>query len=483
MKGDLLMENIIQQIVAETAINFLNYFEVNGLGTLDKMADDLKLISDDMTVRTLAAFIESADNSICEAKKERKQDGIKIHQRNVPRTLYTALGYFTYNRTYFDTDFGKAYLIDDILGVNPYERIDAGVSARLVNNAALHSYGRSADIVSGGNVSRQSAWNKVMNTGEVAYIPKRVDNTPGALHIFADEDHVPLQDGRNTIVPLVTVCAGKQHVSKGRNELIEPFHVQGYGMDKDTLWGYVYALCAEKFDMDLIGNVFIYGDGAAWIKGGLDVFPDAVHSLDTFHFRKRMRSLFSGEIGSKFALKAFAAVSNDDKASFESTAKAMLTALLDTMPECRAKARKTKSINESIGYILNNWDAIQNSRLPGIIGSCTEAMVSHVLSERLSRNPMGWSKKGLSKMAMIRVLALNGGVVTPADTISWKHSDRRNRVADKIEKYDNIVKLQHENIFNDAKYWRWFERDNKISGKTSGTKVVLDALAKLRNVS
>jgi len=96
---------------------------------------------------------------------------------------------------------------------------------------------------------------------------------------------------------------------------------------------------------------------------------------------------------------------------------------------------------------------------------------------------MGWSKKGLSKMAMIRVLALNGGEVTPADTVSWKHSDRRNRVADKIEKYDNIVRLQHENIFKDAKNWRWFERDIKISGKTSGTKVVLDALGKLRNVS
>jgi hypothetical protein len=483
MKGDLLMENIIQQIVAETAIKFLNYFEVNGLGTLDKMIDDLKVISDDMTARTLAAFIESADKSICEAKQERKQDGVTVHQRNVKRTLYTALGSFTYNRTYFDTEFGKMYLLDDILGVNPYDRIDAGVSARLVNTATMHSYGRSANIVTGGNVSRQSAWNKAVNTGEVAYIPERVDCTPGAHHIFADEDHVPLQDGSNTIVALVTVCAGKQSVSKGRNELIEPFHVQGYGMDKETLWDYVYALCAEKFDMELVDTVFIYGDGATWIKGGLDVFPNSVYSLDTFHYRKRMRGLFSGEIGSKFTLKAYAAISNNDKASFEATARTMLVALLDTMLEGREKERKAKNVNDSIGYILNNWDAIQNSRLPDVIGSCTEAMVSHVLSERLSRNPMGWSKKGLSKMAMLRVFVLNGGVIAPADTISWKHSARRNRIADRIEKYDNIVKMQHENIFKDAKNWRWFERDCMISGKTTGTKVVLDALGKLRDVS
>jgi len=477
------MENIIQQIVIETAQNFLNYFEDNGLGTIDRMTDDLKMISDDMAAKTLAAFIESADNSICEAKKERKQDGVKVHQRNVSRTLFTALGSFTYNRTYFDTENGKVYILDNILGVNPYDRIDAGVSARLVNTAAMYSYGRSASIIAGDNVSRQSAWNKAMNTGEVAYIPDRVESTPKTLHIFADEDHVPLQDGTNTIVPLVTVCAGKQPVCKGRNELIEPFHVQGYSMDKGTLWEYVYALCAEKFDMDLVDTVFIYGDGAAWIKGGQDVFPNAVHSLDKFHFRKRMRSLFSGEIGSKFALKAFSAVSNDDIISFEATAKTMLTALLDTMPEGRTKDRKAERANDNIGYILNNWDAIKNSQLPGIIGSCTEAMVSHVLSERLSRNPMGWSKKGLSKMAMVRVYVLNGGKVSPADTISWKHDARRNRVATKVEKYDNIVRLQHEYIFQDAKNWRWFERDNMISGKTSGTKVVLDALSKLRNVS
>jgi len=483
MKGDLLMENIILQIVTDTALNFLNYFQDNGLGSIDKMAGDLKPICDDMAAQILATFIKSADNAVCDAKKERKQDGVNIHQRNVPRTIFTELGYFTYNRTYFDTEYGKVYLLDNILGVNPYDRIDAGVSARLVNAAAMHSYGRSASIVTGGNISRQSAWNKAMNTGEVAYVPDRVECTPEAIHIFADEDHVSLQEGSNAIMALVTVCAGKQPVSKGRNELIEPFHVQGYGMDKETLWGYVYALCAEKFDMDLVGSVFIYGDGAAWIKGGKDVFPDAVYSLDTFHFRKRMRSLFSGEIGSQFTLKAFSAVSNDDKDSFEATAKAMLTALMDTIAEGSTKERKAKRVNDNIDYILNNWGAIQNSQLPGVIGSCTEAMVSHVLSERFSRNPMGWSKKGLSKLAMVRIYVLNGGEVTPADTISWKHSDRRNRVADKLEKYDNIVKLQHEEIFKDVKNWRWFERDNKISGKTTGTKVVLDALGKLKKVS
>ena len=477
------MENIIQHILANTATIFLDYFTTSGLASLDKMADDLKLISDGMAARVLGAFIDAADKSICDAKKERKEDGIKVHERGVPRTIFTSLGFFTYNRTYFKSPAGRAYLLDDILGVNPYERVDAGVGARLVNAAATHSYARSAAIVAGGNVSRQSAWNKAMNTGEVAYVPERADYVPEVIHIFADEDHVSLQDGGGTVVPLVTVCAGKRRMCKGRNELLDPFHVQGYGMDKETLWGYVYALCAEKFDMTRVGAVYVYGDGASWIKGSLGVFPNAVYVLDTFHFKKRMRSIFSGEVGAQFTLAAHTAVAKGDKAAFAAIAQALLAAVLETMPEGRAREKKAKHANDSIGYILNNWDAIQNAKLPGAIGSCTEALVSHVLSDRLSRSPMGWSKKGLSKMAMIRVFALNDGEVMPADTLAWKHSDRRRCVADRIEKYENIVRLQHDDIFKDAKNWRWFEVDSKISGKTTGTKVALDSLGKLRIVS
>ncbi|MCL2223055.1 MAG: hypothetical protein FWC20_12005 [Oscillospiraceae bacterium] len=86
-------------------------------------------------------------------------------------------------------------------------------------------------------------------------------------------------------------------------------------------------------------------------------------------------------------------------------------------------------------------------------------------------------------MAIIRVFEMNGETVTPLDTLSWKHSSRRFVAADKIEKYEDIIKLQHYDIFKDVRTWRWFEKDCKISGKTSGTKVVLDSLSNLKRVS
>ena len=141
-----------------------------------------------------------------------------------------------------------------------------------------------------------------------------------------------------------------------------------------------------------------------------------------------------------------------------------------------------KTVKENAGYILNHWEAIQKMRGPGSIGSCTEAMVSHVLSARLSRNPMGWSEASLSKMSMIRVFVVNGGKVEAADTLAWKRSPEKNAAAH-CEKYEALVKKQQDEVLKGAKDWKWFETEDLISGKTTGTKVALDALSLARKVS
>ena len=477
------MRTIIQQILSKAAEKYINYIEENGIIEISRMAEDFNGISKEMAKEILTAIIKAADESICEAKAERKADNIKVQEKNVPRTIYTSLGTLEYERTYFNIPSGRSYILDRILGIEAYERIDAGVSAKLVNLSTMYSYGRSAELAAGGQISRQSVRNKLMNTGEVAYVPERVKETPVILHIFADEDHANLQDGKNTIVPLVTVCGGKEAVCEGRNRLIDPFHVQGYGIKPEEYWEYVYALCAEKYDMRRVKKVYVYGDGAAWIIKFNDVFPDALHVIDEFHFKKRKKALFAGEICSQYSLAASNAITGDNKALFDSTIQKMLDAVENQMPECKEKTGRIIAIKENAAYIMKYWDAIQNSKLPDTIGSCTEAMVSHVLSARLSRNPMGWSKEGLSKMSMVRVFVLNGCKVEPADTLAWKRNPDKCSVITGIEKYEAIVKRQQGEILKDAKNWRWFEVDNLISGKTTGTSVALDALGRTRNIA
>ena len=66
---------------------------------------------------------------------------------------------------------------------------------------------------------------------------------------------------------------------------------------------------------------------------------------------------------------------------------------------------------ESGEYILSNWRAsVYRLRRPeGVIGSSTEGHVYHVLSGRMSTDPMGWSIRGADRMARLRAYRMNGG--------------------------------------------------------------------------
>ena len=478
------MKQSIQQILTNTFKMIMDFYEEAGIREIYVMTDEFKAIGEEMMREILKVFIENADRALCEdAKAERKADGFTIKERDVPRSQHTFLGEFSYKRTYFNTqDGGYTHILDHLLGIGEYERVDAGVSARLVNHASSVSFGESAAIVTSGKVSRQTAWKRMQDIGEVAYVPERCAHTPKVLHIFADEDHVNMQDGTNAVVPLVTYCAGKEHICKGRNALIAPVHIQGYGLKPEKHWRYVYATMAEQYDMRAVEKIFIYGDGAKWIKAGFDVFTDAVHVLDEYHLEKRLKALLSGEICRDFAFWVRKAVYEGDSGAFQKLFYKMKDAVESKMGE--GKQKKLKAIQENAAFLLGHWQAIMNSRLPDTIGSCTEAQVSHVLSKRLSRDPMGWSKAGLSKLSMVRVFRLNGGVVAPCDIGAGKVSGQERTVIINIKKYEDIVSRQHKEVFEGWRDWRCFEKDddNLISRKTTGTKVAIDALRKMRAI-
>ena len=134
------------------------------------------------------------------------------------------------------------------------------------------------------------------------------------------------------------------------------------------------------------------------------------------------------------------------------------------------KIKKTKAkLREEFSYFINNWEAIEQRECGNETGSCTEAQVSHILSERLSRNPMGWGKLGLNRMAMLRVYVCNGGKVSSKDVGKRRNENfeldsknRRRRKAPPIPKvvelYQGYAQNQIGKIF-DGKYdWSVFEK-------------------------
>ncbi|MHB1393570.1 MAG: UPF0236 family transposase-like protein [Clostridia bacterium] len=74
---------------------------------------------------------------------------------------------------------------------------------------------------------------------------------------------------------------------------------------------------------------------------------------------------------------------------------------------------KKEAVKDAQRYILNNWDGIdiKVEKRDEIVGCSAEGHVSHVLSDRLSSRPRGWSKVGVAKMSQLRIYKKNGGKI------------------------------------------------------------------------
>ena len=147
-----------------------------------------------------------------------------------------------------------------------------------------------------------------------------------------------------------------------------------------------------------------------------------------------------------------------------------------------------KALAELVNYFQNSWDSIVERLNGGHPGSCTEPLISHVLSERLSRNPLAWSRDGLEQMTMLRVFTENRGKVT-ADHIRVSRS-RKERAKDhnarknRLEIYNKYAEAQIKEAFGGYHDWIVFENERTPAGltcgKLTGTTVLLKACAELQ---
>ena len=69
------------------------------------------------------------------------------------------------------------------------------------------------------------------------------------------------------------------------------------------------------------------------------------------------------------------------------------------------------AVEELRTYLMNHWEAIVRRFSLNLPGCCTEGLVSHLLSERVSRDPQGWGKEGLGALTSLRIFCENGGSV------------------------------------------------------------------------
>ena len=464
------MENIIAQQMVKMQGEILDIIRANGLGNIGETAEGLFQVVKENTCELLRAILEATDTAIAEAKAVRKADGLKVKERGVKRSLQTSLGEIEYQRTYYETAEGKyVYLLDHLIGVEAYERVSKALCARLVNLAAEMSYGKSVGVVEA-DVSRQTVSNKVNALREVVQDVERVKETPEELHLFADEDHVHLKDGRNAIVPLVTISEGIDTSNPKRHRLINPLHIAGYGMDAEAFDDQVEACVYERYDLDKVKRIYIHGDGAGRIVALGERFPNASHVLDGFHLEKYLKKLghYNGAAQRMGALRA--ALKDGNWKTYKKLLGDIYT--LQT-------GKDRESCKKVILYLWNNRQAAHLRYSPDICGSCTESLVSHVLSERLSRTPLAWSERGLEKMTMLVVFRKNGRKVTARDirvSLTREEQDREVLLhRDGWNKYNGYMNRQIDSIL-DTDWTAAFEKQQIPFGKVNASYLIRKSL-------
>jgi len=468
------VERIITQITVKVVDKIIKNIEKNGISEIGKTAESFLSILKDGALEMLSAVVESVDAATLQAKKERGKDGITVKQRNVSRTIVTSIGELTYKRTYYKQENGSMiYLTDHIIGVEPFERVSKELCAELVQKAASMSMQKVVNV-SDVAVSRQTVNNKVLSMHNAVTEIVNARSTPKEIHIFADEDHVHLRPKKSAIVPIVTITEGIDISNEKRHKTIEPVHFQGYGMNTHSFVENVVSAIHQKYDMDKVERVIIHADGGKWIKVLGELLPNAVFVMDGFHLEKYFKKLFKLNGAAAYGGVIHKAVKNNDFKSFAVYCNSI-----------KEKQDETglKKLFELVNYFQNNWDSIVERMNGNHCGSCTEPLVSHVLSDRLSRNPLAWSKEGLAKMAMLRVFEKNGGKVTSKHIRISRSKLERNEdyhsLKNGFEIYNKYAEQQIKSSFGNYHDWSIFEKEyfpsGFSSGKVTGTSVLLNA--------
>lgn len=467
------MYNSILQLAIKLTEKICERTESGEIRDLDIMADEVLRDCRETSAEIISVIIRHLNESIRNDKETRKDMGLVIKEKDRPRRLLTHLGLICFERDYYyDKDSGTYTMpLDQILGIEKRERIGGSVKAALVAQATDSSYAKSSVIVTGGEVSRQTVHDQILKMDVPESQPYEEHKQIRQLHVYADEDHAHMQKPgkekgkKNKSVPLVTVTEGTVPRSAGRNRTIHPMHFSDEGFDTKNLWKKVSGYIARAYDTEYLEKIYIHGDGGRWIKNGLEEYPQSVHVMDGYHFFKGLKTVCRILPQRNTRIVILEALKKDDKRKADQFVQELLTEPLTE--------KERKQIRAFAVYLFGEWDAIRRRVLGDVPGSCTEGQVSHVLSERFSRDPLGWSEEVLGKLVGARIYLKNGGKLTKEIfTAAVTGRERYSEYADRLIR----EALSGELDFS------MFEPELPVFDGASGTQIVLRGIGRMREL-
>ncbi len=439
------MNNIIQLIaekvkreIEESVIKVLK-----GNTNLDKIVDSVDEMVKDIGIDTILAIIKELNDIIKEAPE--RADKYHVQRHNDRRTLITRFGELEFERTYYKNinKNSYVYILDKLLGIEKYERVEGNLKGDILDKSADVSYQKAAELSTPVSITRETVKKIIRENGAIDNLELEIKEKRKVktIYIEADEDHVPLQNGKNKEMKLIYVYDDKTEINKDRVKLENKRYFTGE-MDPEDLWTEVATYLDEAYDLDVVENIYIAGDGARWIKGGTEIIKDSKYVLDHYHLSKYVK-IITAHLGSlENPIYIDEPLWNYMKAGNKKHTMEIINFAIKETP---IKSKK-ENMKRAKRYISSNWAGIKNLFGEEKYSCSAEGHVSHVLSSRLSSRPMGWSIIGADEMARMRAYKANGGSIKEY----YRNLRSERKIEEKIleldEKIINSVKRTYNNI-------------------------------------
>lgn len=253
------MNNIIQLIaekvkdtIGESVIEVLE-----GDTKLDNIVDSVGEIVNNIGLDTLNAIIDELNDIV---KKSPERSGIyHVHKSNVSGTLVTRFGELEFNRAYYKNirDKNYVYILDELLGIEKYERVEGNLKGEILDKAVDVSYQKAAELSTPAYLTRETVKNIIRENGKIDNLDLKIEEKKevDTLYIEADEDHVSLQTGKNKEMKLIYVYDNKTEVSKDRIKLENIRYFTGE-MKPEEIWTEVATYLDESYDLDKVENIY-----------------------------------------------------------------------------------------------------------------------------------------------------------------------------------------------------------------------------------
>ena len=400
------MENILHDF-NENVISLMTEFLKNSImeGGLSNFTDDLNDRLMKLGYDLTKFALEYAEEIIFNLK-ERRNEFESLEKDD--RKIITIFGEIDFKRRYYldkETE-QRVYLLDEYFKIAPKERLLENVETKLIEEAIETNYEKAGKVAAyKTEISKQTIMNKIselnINIEETKPVQKKiVDN----IYCIADEDHVHLQKGGIEEPRLIVVYDSIIRNGK-RAKLCNKKHFGGvYKSRIDDLWEEVITYIEDNYDLEKVKNIFILGDGANWIKTGLDWMPRSINVLDKFHLMKAVNGIVgkeskdNAEEKAEYKRRIYRSFYELD---FNKTKEIVYEILAEEMEE-NVRIRKEKLLR----YILNNKQGITNlyKYQKELHGCSAEGHISHLYSARLSSRPLGWKTINVNNVSKLRLI-------------------------------------------------------------------------------